>query len=196
MKKEVSLLYSSKALCEQTIGRSSDLSPFATFPIQLTCISGFFSRTTLLPVSSVVRTHSSGSVTDSHRIPFSIRALLLIPTIYINLLSANRVQRYCFSAKATIPKNRDFFTMSATATPIYKHYLHRDQQPSISKTTRKRLENETKKRAESKQSRSRVEAEKEQRTHRVRRRPRLLRHILCGAIKVDLNFLQKNSGSA
>ena len=103
MKKETSLLYSSKALCEQTIGRSSDLSSFATFPIQLTCISGFFSRTTLLPVSSVVRTHSSGSVTDSHRIPFSIRALLLIPTIYINLLSANRGQRYCFFSIYAIP---------------------------------------------------------------------------------------------
>ena len=35
------------------------------------------------------------------------------------------LQRYCFSTKAAIPKNREFFTMSATATPIYKHYLHR-----------------------------------------------------------------------
>ena len=122
MKKETSLLYSSKALCEQTIGRSSDLSPFATFPIQLTCISGFFSRTTLLPVSSVVRTHSSGSVTDSHRIPFSIRALLLIPTIYINLLSANRGQRYCFFSIYAIPASyflRIFVYGLQQQTPAY-----------------------------------------------------------------------------
>lgn len=35
-----------------------------------------------------VRTYSSGSVTDSHRIPFSIRALLLIPTIRYSKLGA------------------------------------------------------------------------------------------------------------
>ena len=38
-----------------------------------------------------VRTYSSGSVTDSHRIPFSIRALLLIPTIRYSKLGAKIV---------------------------------------------------------------------------------------------------------
>ena len=49
--------------------------------------------------------------------------------------------------------------MSATATPIYKHYLHRDQQPSISKTTRKRDEEKSRVKAESKLRKTREKPE-------------------------------------
>ena len=89
-----------KRLLNGTIGRSSDLSYFASFPIGLPPISGLFAKDTSVVsclkfqfsgnklVNYKMRTYSSGSVTDSHRIPFSIRALLLIPTIRYSKLGA------------------------------------------------------------------------------------------------------------
>ena len=53
-------------------------------------------------------TYSSGSVTDSHRIPFSIRALLLIPTIRYSKLCAKILLFYELRKEL-----RDYFILFA-----------------------------------------------------------------------------------
>ena len=55
-----------------------------------------------------VRIYSSGSVTDSHRIPFSIRALLLIPTIRYSKLGAKILLFYELRKEL-----RDYFILFA-----------------------------------------------------------------------------------
>ena len=66
---------------------------------------------------------------------------------------------------------KGIFTNTPPIPHALKYDLHRDQPPSISKTTRKRLEKKTRKKAEKKaekkQRKSRDEAVKKQRTYQV-----------------------------